>query len=466
MLVYMALLILIAGCVAMINNGLARQGARAQSGDWPTYLGSNARTDYNGAETIINATTAPNLKQQWTNHAQKGISSQPVVANGMVYWGSWDGEEHGSRLTDGTDVWATPLGQTMVANCSPFSAGVAGAATEASVSINGQMTPVVFVGGGNAQFYALRADNGAVIWQTVLGSSPNHFIWSSPAVYNGSVYVGLASFGDCPVIRGQMVQMDAATGVIQNAFNLVPKGCTGGAVWGSPAIDETTGTLYFSTGNLGYCPTSTTKTIALVALSASNLSLVASWQVPSTQYQGDSDFGSTPTLFQATIGGVLHKMVGLANKNGVYYAFDRNTISSGPVWQVRIARGGDCPQCGDGSISSSAFDGNTLYVAGGTSTINGISCQGSLRALNPANGAFIWQDCLHNPVLGAVLAVPGVLVIGAGSYMNAMDAATGIRLFTFHDSRSTSNFWGPASISNGVLYDGNMDGILYAFSPS
>ncbi len=29
-------------------------------------------------------------------------------------------------------------------------------------------------------------------------------IWSSPAVYNGSVYIGLSSRGDCPLVRGEL----------------------------------------------------------------------------------------------------------------------------------------------------------------------------------------------------------------------------------------------------------------------
>ncbi len=39
-------------------------------------------------------------------------------------------------------------------------------------------------------------------------------------------------------------------------------------------------------------------------------------------------------------------MVGVANKNGKFYAFNRSAINSGPVWKAQIANGGDCPQCG------------------------------------------------------------------------------------------------------------------------
>src|SRR5205814_10589746 len=62
-------------------------------------------------------------------------------------------------------------------------------------------------------------------------------------------------------------------------------------------------------------------------------------------------------------------------------ALDRANIANGPVWRAQIAVGGSCPECGQGSISSNAWDGSRLYVAGGNTTINGNTCKGSLRAL-------------------------------------------------------------------------------------
>ncbi len=313
---------------------------------------------------------------------------------------------------------------------------------------------MVFVGGGNATFYALNALTGAIIWKTGLGSTPS--IHMSCPFYNHSVYIGASSFGDCPLVQGQLVQMDAATGTIQHTFNTEPAGCIGASVWDSPTIDQADGSVYFATGNNGSCSTAEQYASAIVKLSASNLTYVSSWQAR-------HEFGSTPTLFQATIGGTIHKLVGLANKNGIYYAFDRGAINQGPVWQATIAISGGCPECGQGSISSSAWDGTTLYVARGHTTIAGNSCLGSLQALNPADGTSTWQDCLNDgPVLAAVSAVPGLAVVGEHNHLLVIASATGQILFNY---AGTANFWGSASISNGVLYTGNMIGTLYAFGP-
>src|SRR5258707_6451737 len=205
----------------------------------------------------------------------------------MIYWGSWDGFEHATKL-DGTQVWQKNLGQTVDSSCHPSTAGVASTATVASVLIGGTLTPVVFVGGGNATFYALNALTGAIIWRTGLGSSPSHFIWSSPTVYNNSVYIGVSSFGDCPLVHGQLVQMDATTGTIQHTFNTVPAGCIGANVWGSPTIDQADGSVYFATGNSGSCSTAEQCASTIVKLTASNLIYLSSWQAR-------HEFGSRPT---------------------------------------------------------------------------------------------------------------------------------------------------------------------------
>jgi outer membrane protein assembly factor BamB len=84
-------------------------------------------------------------------------------------------------------------------------------------------------------------------------------------------------------------------------------------------------------------------------------------------------------------------------------------------------------------------------------------------ALRPANGDFVWRDCLRDgPVIGAVTAVPGLAVLGEGAFFKALDTSTGNTLFTYHDAGSGSNFWGPAAISNGSVYIGNQDGKLVA----
>jgi polyvinyl alcohol dehydrogenase (cytochrome) len=446
---------------------------RAAQGDWPTYLHDASHSGFNSDETIIASSSAGQLKKTWQQAVGGSISAQPITANDMIYIGSWDGYER-SYTTAHALAWQTFLGETP--NCgggaaarTPFgpitaaqTASIGVASTPTVVDVNG--TSTLFVGGGDHQVYALNAQTGAILWHTSLGSSSAYFLWGSPAYWDGHIYIGVASVGDCPLVRGKLVQLNAATGAVEHTFFVVPSGCTGGPVWGTPTVDPGHGLIFFVTGNHGSCGQSETLTEAIIKLNLADLSWQAAWQVPPSQHTPDGDFGATPTLFSATINGKGRSLVGVANKNGLYYAFDRLNIHVGPVWTKRVAVAGDCPQCGAGSISPSAYDGSRLYVAGGNTTINGAACKGSLRALSPATGAFNWQHCMQSgPVLSAVPKVPGVAVIGESTWIIVVATSNGQTLFRFQDKNGS--FHGAAAISNGVLYQGNRDGTLYAFAP-
>jgi polyvinyl alcohol dehydrogenase (cytochrome) len=438
--------------------------AAAATGDWTTYGATNGRSDFNAAETVITPTTASRLQLAWTTAAQNVspnlVFSQPVVANGLVYWASFDGYERATNAS-GALVWQTYIGVTSDSNTGcKYTYGPSSTATV--------VNSVVYVGGGDGQLYALDAATGAVLWQTRLGPSPNTFAWASPAVFSGSVYMGVSSFfgglNNCPYVQGQLVQLNATTGVVENTMNTVPDGCTGASVWASPTVDEASGTVYFATGNPGTCSTAEPYAEAVIEVRASDLSLVGSWQVPPSQQISDSDFGATPTLFTSTQQGVTQDMVGAVNKNGIYYALQRDNLAAGPVWQDKIAVGGANAAGGQGSISPGAWDGTTLYVAGGRTTINGVSCAGSVAALNPADGAILWQDCLPDgTVLDALAAAPGIVAVPEGNHLLVVSATSGQTLFSYTTS-SGLPIWGAPSIANGVLYVGDNSGQLLAFA--
>ena len=225
--------------------------------------------------------------------------------------------------------------------------------------------------------YALNPATGAVSWTSPrLGNAPNQVLFDTPTLFNGSIYIGLASNGDCPqVVQGDLFQLNATTGALQDTFYTVSSACStaqfgygGGGIWGSLTIDESAGTLYFADGNTEAdgCPYAETPYAQAVVELSSNLSVVSSWQLQDPVGE-DHDFGATPTLFSGPDG---TPMVGVVNKNGTFYAFDRGGLTSGPVWsrQIAVDSGQSCPQCGDGSVAPGAWDAttSTLYIAGGT----------------------------------------------------------------------------------------------------
>ncbi len=319
-------------------------------------------------------------------------------------------------------------------------------------------TSVVYVPGGDDNMYALNALTGALIWKTNLGTQPAWYLWSSPILFNGSLYEGIASFGDCPLVQGQLVQMNAATGAIQHTANLVPNGCVGAGVWTSPTVDPSDGSIYVTTGTPAGCANPGLNLApAIVKLRASDLSILSSWTVPtSEQTFGDEDFGGTPTLFTATINGVQRQLVGALNKDGLFFAWDRSNLAAGPVWQSTTADPSGSPR----SIVSAAYDGKYLYVGGGSAIINGASCYGNISAMDPATGAFIWRSCQDFMTAG-ITEIPGMIIegVGAGGQVKFLNTANGATVFTFN---SGSMVQGEVTVSNGILYLPQANGNLMA----
>jgi outer membrane protein assembly factor BamB len=400
------------------------------------------------------------LSAQWNINAHSSVSGQPTLVGNVVYWGSWDGNAHATR-TDGVELWDKYIGRTVDNNCSPSAVGPAAAPVIASVTIGGVNTPVAFYGGGDAQVYALNASTGAIIWIRRLGVSPANFLWASPAFINGSLYIGVSSFGDCPLTQGLVVKLNPATGAIQATFKSVPNGCVGGGVWTNLTYDPLDRSIYFSTGTPSACGG---YSASLVKVRASDLSVLSAWKLPTSEETVDSDFGAAPTLFAMNQGGVAHQMVGLVNKNGYFYAFERSNIAAGYLWKRQVAVAGACPQCDEGSIATAGWDGYLLYVGGGeTYAANGTHCKGSVRALNPSNGATIWERCFQEgPVLGAIVYQNRLLGIEEGDFVLLLNWGNGTTRYQAANPNG-GQFWSTPTLSSSAVYAGSMDGYLYSF---
>lgn len=479
--------LVIAACVVVIVSFMpwALPASGLAGSDWTKYLHDNAGSGFTG-ETAITATNASrlSLRAGWPMHGGL-ISVQPIVYNNRVFWGSWDGFMNAAPLSGSAYNWSLNFGFNANASCG--SAGISSTADIVNVALGQTSAPYLIFGaggnkgsgGGKAQMVAVDPATGAVQWRTPLADAPDTFMFSSPADYsymNGSqpmqsVYIGLSSWCDAPLVQGKLVQLDAASGTVQNTFNVVPDGCLGGSIWGSPTIDASDGSLYFVTGNDGTCSSAEPYTFSIVKLRASDLSFVDSWHVPAAEQVVDSDFGSTPTLFKGTVwkGGPLRGLVGVANKNGTYYVFDRANLHQGPMARVSIAKPAEDPFLG-GSISPSAWDGKRLYVAGGPAKVGFVNAKGSLRALDPNNlGKPIWSLAMTDgPVLAAVTAAPGIVVVGEGRYTVVVNSATGGTIAMLpvkgYLSSNPATFFGAPTISHGVLYEGDTHGLMYAYS--
>ena len=444
--------------VALVFVALFLSGA-----DWPTYLSDGSRSGA-GTDTTLSTADAGQITKLWAFSTGGAVAPSPTVVGGVVYVGSWDGNEYALDAASGSMIWKTFLGTTNIPACSPPNLGITSAATV----LNG----VVYVGGGDSNWYALDATNGNVLWSVPTGdnsASGGHYNWSSPLIYTASdavtyAYIGVSSNCDSPLVEGQLMQVNLATHQLVHVFNVVPPGSKGGGIWTSPAVDPATGRIFMTTGTIVTSDSAANQKYseAIVEVDATNVcslgcgTAIDSWQLPANQRTTDSDWGTTPTLF--TDG--TRNLVGAINKNGFVYAWDRSNLSAGPVWMVQIAQGGQCPTCGDGSVSSMAFAAGKLFAAGGHTTISGTNFNGSVRAIDPATGSFKWEHGASGVVVPALAYDNGLVVDGAGSTLEVLDASSGSRLYSF---KAGSIFYGAPSVANGEIFAGSVDKNVYAF---
>jgi polyvinyl alcohol dehydrogenase (cytochrome) len=325
----------------------------------------------------------------------------------------------------------------------------------------------VYVGGGDGYLYALRASDGAVMWKSVVGQLPSttvndYYNWSSPTVINGVVYDGVSSDCDNPFVPGGVEGFDQTSGARIADYESMPPGTVGGGVWTSVASDGAT--VWATTGSASPPPAEQGDSYSIVQLDAATLAKQGIWTVPASARAVDADFGASPTLFTANLGGIPTAMVGACDKDGIFYAFKAADVSAGPVWQRPIGKGqgiGGANACLDAAI----WDGSRLFIGGNATTINGTAYKGSMRELDPATGNVIWQTGLAANILGSP-SIDGAGVIAASTYktstgaVNAtylIDAATGTILNTLSHSAS---FPQPVFVGSQLLVATQKGGVL------
>lgn len=421
----------------------------SSAASWPEYLGNGQHTAAS-SDAATSAANAAQLLPLWSFQTGGVVAAEPVVVQGTVYVGSWDGNEYALDAATGALKWKTFLGKTAAAGCVPPAAGIT---STAAVSDG-----VVYVGGGDAFWYALDAATGAVLWKVPTGdNSPagGHYNWSSPLLYHGYAYIGIASFGDCPLVQGQLLQVNLATHRVVHTLNLVPNGQVGAGVWTSPAVDPASNTIFLTSGSdEGNVPQPFGQ--AIVAVNASTLAIVGHWTLPAGQAIDDSDWGDSPLLASGPTG---RPLLFATNKNGYVYGFDRANLGAGYQWRTPIADPGTCPVCGDTSVSSGAFGQGRLYVGGGHAAVAGRGRGGTVRAIDPTSGAILWTHAAPGPVIGPLAYANGLLIDGGGPTLEVLDAATGERLYSWN---SAAQIYGGPTVAAGVIYASSTSGLVFA----
>jgi outer membrane protein assembly factor BamB len=411
----------------------------ASDADWTAYLDGGEHSSYNAAATAITPADEPSLQLAWRwvppaspNAGPSQFLASPTVSDGVVYIGSSDGYLYAVDEATQATLWSDFLGLVFATpSCGGAAQGFTSTATVAPNPATGQMT--VYDNAGNGWLYAIDAATGAVEWKALVdvpGRAVNdYYSWGSPLVANGRVYVGISSDCDEPLVPAGLVSFNQSTGGQLAWWDSLPAGEIGASVWSSPAVAPN-GDIFTDTGN-GPGNVQNFWAESILRLDPDTLQLLDGWQVPLSERIGDGDFGSSPTMFTADIKGTETPMVGACNKNGLFYAFAQDDLSAGPVWSDQFIEnstyGNECD-------AAPTWNGTDLIEGGGgLATINGTKYPGSVRALDPATGAVLWQTGMVGPVIGSTAEDGGGVVTastwGAEKSLNGSERSqTGVYL--------------------------------------
>jgi polyvinyl alcohol dehydrogenase (cytochrome) len=455
------------GLTAVISPAAAQVATGA---DWPGYLNGPAHSSYNGPERAITTANAGSLVRKWTwkppaptqSGQPAGLLASPTVVGGTVYIGAKTGIFYALSESSGKVLWSQNLGFVKATTCGAN--GIADTATVQDAPDGGPLT--VYVAGGDGYLYALSAATGQVIWKSVIAipsaTKNNYFDWSSPTVANGNIYIGQSSQCDIPLINGGLKEYSQSTGALENFYQTYPGHTIQASIWSSAAYDSSG--VFVTTGN---GPGGDQESV--VRLDPATLAKEDSWMVPKSQKVSDSDFGGSPTLFTATIGGVATPMVGACNKNGIYYAWQEDDLAAGPVWQdhVGVAYANTNSECDAAAI----WTGSGLYIAGNGATIGGTTYPGELQQVNPATGAYIWRTGLRTGPPDGSPTMDGAGVIAATVYLTGSkaksevltlaNAATGAVLRAI----TTGPDFGQPVFAEGMMFVSTQNNGLQAWAP-
>jgi polyvinyl alcohol dehydrogenase (cytochrome) len=475
--------------------------------EWPMF-GQNFANTSSGLTAIDNR-NVERLTPKWIFTTHGDIAARAAVVGGSLYLPDFGGFFYRLNARTGVAQWSKNLvsdyGLTPAAGSTSVISRTSPAVDGDTVYIGTQTT-----GGAEAGAFllAINTANGALRWKTQLDSHPLSVNTTSPVVFKGVVYVGVASLEEgaaakpgyaCCSFRGSAMAINAATGATIWKTYTVPAGYTGGAVWSSTMVpDPIRGTVYVTTGNNYRTPTDpaflaclngsdteaqVTKCLSpddhidsILALDlrdgnvrwSHRLGSADDWNVacsdgfapgqgncPNPQGE-DFDFGSGANLMLTRGPNGLREILGAGQKSGIYSALDPDNGTL--LWATQVGPGSTL-----GGIEwGSAYDGQRIYVA--ISNMDHIPYAagraGSWSALDPMTGNILWQTPDPNAAmdLAPVTAANGVVYVGSmagapqAQNMFALNAGTGAIEWGFASGGSVI---AGASVVGNTIYWGS-----------
>lgn len=498
-------LLLVSACSPSAPNLAELAPAGATGGRlWPTAGHDLSNTRDAKTERRITPGTAADLAVRWVVETGGDVSATPAVDGTSVYVPDWAGNLYRLDRVTGEVLWSRTI--------ESYTGIVDDVSSTTPVVHDGLLILGSQGGTDGAHVFAVDKATGVPVWTTIVDPHPAAVVVQSAVVFDGKVFVGVASNEEllaaavpsypCCSFRGRMVALDVATGAVVWTTLMAPDGFAGNAISGStPVVDPKRRQVYVTTDHNTAVPAHVLDCVAAAGgdtaaqgacLPADDLfdAIVAldldtgaiRWATRALAYDaftfacvfGSPDNCPSPNgpghgfvqgamLFRASADrGRPVELLGAGQQSGQFWALDPDTGQV--VWVTQAGPGGVL----GGLQGSSAVDGDRIYVANANAQAvawtlpDGLNTTaGMWSAIDPATGELLWQVADPSEgtgpfaLLGAVTAANGVVFgcsAAAVGPMYALDAATGTLLWSFQSGGSCA---GGAAVVDGTVYWGS-----------
>jgi outer membrane protein assembly factor BamB len=305
---------------------------------WSGYQNGNTNTGYTSDPGPVKEP-----RTNWTRDIRGTAGSSVVISDSTAYFGTFSGD-YITKVVEFTD--------------------------------QGQREDM-----GSGRVYALDTGTGETLWS----ASTNGSVWSSPAVHNGTVYLGSVS--------GNLYAIDAGTGGIDWKVDLGPP------VLSSPLVSD--GSVYLATRTKNSHKLSR-KSYPFYSLNASTGEI---------NWRKELEEG---TMGSAAVGG---GKVYIGSINGTLFGI--NSSDGSTAWEFSTENFNYTdPNARFGGIESSptVYDG-TVYIG---------SYPGEVYAVNSTTGKEVWKYQTESAIASSPAVRNGTVYIGDySSRVYAIEAKTG-----------------------------------------
>jgi outer membrane protein assembly factor BamB len=342
----------------------------------------------------------------------------------LTDWPSFHGGSSANGLSPDTTISDTNASQLGVRWMAPSLAPVLSSPVTAFDSTLNET--LAYVGNNDGYVEAFNVATGSLVW--------SHYvqwpIYSTPAVYNGSVWVGTA-------VQGNLYKLNASTGAVQCSV-AIP---SGGIVLGSPTVATPPGgsaTVYIGIQDNGV--------VSGPIRAVDEATCASDWSVVPYSQPASGSWDSNSYVVNGA--GVPLVFAGSGDDDSTLYALNASTGAT--VWTVKAK------QLASADVDNDVGDALTISPPGANGFADGVgyfaSRGGYLQAIDLSTGAAVWTDqyVVAKVTSGgrSTAALSGTdLVFGTQTGVEAVNAVTGAVLWNSATTVGTS----PEVLSSPII---------------